>query len=85
MEELASLNPCVKFILDNYDMLCIAHPGKAVLVVGEAVARTFDSLVEAMTYTNRIDMSSVPYAIKECNGGDPTQLLIVSNKCQPAK
>lgn len=27
MNELAANNPCIKFIVDNYDMLCRAHPG----------------------------------------------------------
>lgn len=91
MEEIARLNPCVRFILDNYDMLCIAHPGKVVMTLNSAypqlmpeayVAKTFDSMVEAMQYADFIDMSEVPYALKECNGGRPDEMLIISNKCQ---
>lgn len=82
MEELARLNPCIRFILDNYDMLCIAHPNKVVLVVDEYVARTFDSMFDAMRFTRAVDMINVPYAMKECNGTDPESNLIYSVACK---
>ena len=82
MDELAANNPCIKFIVDNYDMLCIAHPNKTVLVIGSSVARTFDSMIDAMMYTRAIDMIDVPYALKECNGSDVYNELLYSVACK---
>ncbi len=82
MEELANLNPCIKFIIDNYDVLCIAHPNKTVLVVGSQVIRVFPSMTDAMIYTRKVDMKDIPYAIKDCNGSDVWNQLTYSVACQ---
>jgi len=82
MEELATLNPCIKFIVDNYDLLCLAHPNKTVLVVDSQVVRTFPSMVEAMMFTAAIGMESVPYALKQCDGSDVAVQLIFSKACK---
>lgn len=93
--ELASLNPCIKFAIDNYDMLCCAHPGKVVMTMNsnrifvditdgpEAyVAKVFDSMIEAMSYTRAMDMGRIPYALVECNGTDITKNLLWSTGCR---
>lgn len=82
VEQLADLNPCIRFIIDNFDALCLAHYGKCVLVVDERVFKVFDSMVEAMMYTDAIDMSSVPYALKVCDGREPYDNLTYSVACQ---
>lgn len=90
IEQLAEKNPCVRFVIDNYDMLCRAHHGKVVMVLNSAidgiypdafVAKTFDTLEDAMIYINAIDIKDVPYVLKECNGGDPKNRLVYSNAC----
>lgn len=95
IEKIAELNPCVKFIIDNYDMLCCAHGGKVVMVMnsneyyvrlvnGPAayVARIFDSMIEAMRYTHAMNMGHVPYALKECDGDDVMRGLTWSIGCK---
>ncbi len=82
MEELAKLNPCIKFIIDNYDMLCLAHPGMTVMVVDSRVVRTFPSMIDAMMFTEAVGMENVAYAMKECNGSDVCDQLIYSTACQ---
>lgn len=84
MDELAANNPCIKFIVDNYDMLCRAHPGKTVLVIDEdnCVAKTFDSMVDAMMYTRAVDMIDIPYAMIDCNGADPATTILFSVACK---
>lgn len=82
IDRLADLNPCIRFVIDNYDALCLAHPGKTVLVVGKCVFKAFPSMVEAMMYTDAIDMRSVPYALKECDGGDACSNLVYSMACK---
>lgn len=94
LEKLAALNPCIKFVIDNYNMLCCAHPGKVVMVMNsnklfvditngpEAyVAKTFDSMIEAMSYTHAMDMGHVPYALIECNGAEISNNLSWSVGC----
>lgn len=95
IEKLAAHNPCIKFIVDNYDMLCLSHPGKVVMTMNsdEAlrnitrcpegyVAKVFDSMIEAMSYTRSMDMGHVPYALIECNGYDIVQNLSWSIGCK---
>lgn len=91
IEQLAEKNPCVRFVIDNYDMLCRAHTGKVVMVLDSTidgiypdafVAKTFDTLEDAMIYVDAIDMKDVPYALKECIGGDPKNRLAYSNACK---
>lgn len=84
MDELAANNPCIKFILDNYVMLCRVHPGKTVMVIDDdnRVAKTFDSMVDAMTYTRSIDMTDIPYAMIDCNGADPVTNILFSTACK---
>lgn len=93
IEEIAANNPCVRFIIDNYDMLCLVHHGKVVMTVNSGcpgvgpeahVARTFDSIVDAMMYADAVVMDNVPYALKECNGGDALSNLIYSTGCEGA-
>ena len=93
MDELAALNPCIKFIIDNYGMLCLAHPGKVVMVInsgdvgfgpGARVVKTFDTLIDAMMYVDAVDIRDVPYAIKECVGGEATTNLMFSVGCKGA-
>lgn len=91
LRDLAEKNPCIKFVIDNYDMLCIAHSGKVVMTVNSClpgigpearVAKTFDSIVDAMMYADAIAMDKIPYALKECNGGDAMNNLIYSIGCK---
>lgn len=95
IEDLAANNPCVKFIVDNYEMLCIAHPGKVVMAMNankpimelikgpEAyVAKVFDSMIEAMSYTRALVMGHVPYALVECDGTDIAKSLMWSIGCR---
>lgn len=94
LADLAANNPCIKFIVDNYDMLCIAHPGKVVMSMNSNeqlrhitkspegyVAKVFDSMIEAMSYTRAMDMGHVPYALIECNGDDIAKSLLWSVGC----
>ncbi len=89
--ELAAANPCIRFIVDNYDMLCAAHWGKVVMALGASsnefgpeayIAKTFDSMIEAMMYTEAIDMSAVPYALKLCDGSEISHELLFSKACK---
>ena len=94
IDDIAANNPCVKFIVDNYDMLCIAHPVKVVMTMNideqfrhitkspEAyVAKVFGSMIEAMSYTRAMDMGHVPYALIECDGSDIAKNLLWSIGC----
>lgn len=93
--KLAALNPCVKFVIDNYAVLCAAHDGKTILVLEAPepavrclkcppayVAHVFDSMVEAMSYTRALKMEALPYALKECNGGGVEDGLTYSVACR---
>lgn len=95
LEELGALNPCVQFVLDNYDMLCIAHPDKVVMTMNSNklfvdmtegpvayVAKVFDSMIEAMSYTRAVDMGHVPYALVKCDGYDIARNLLWSVGCR---
>lgn len=95
IEELAALNPCIKFIIDNYDMLCCVYPGKVVMTMNsnkmfvdiakgpEAyVAKVFDSMVAAMSYTHSMEMGHVPYALIECNGAEISNNISWSIGCK---
>lgn len=91
LRDLAEKNPCIKFVIDNYGLLCRAHRGKIVLVleheydflsVPAYVSRTFDSMIEAVQLMNALRMSNVPYALKECNGGEITDNLFFSPACR---
>lgn len=85
MDELAANNPCIKFIVDNYDMLCRAHPGKTVLVIDDDnyVSRTFDSSVEAVKLIHAIGLQDLPFAIATCNGSDLfNNNLMYSDSCK---
>lgn len=85
MEELAANNPCIKFIVDNYDMLCRAHPGKTVLVIDDDnyVSRTFDSSIEAVMLIHAIGLQDMPFAIAVCNGSDLfNNNLMYSDSCK---
>lgn len=93
IEEIAAANPCVRFIVDNYEMLCRVHGGKVVLVLNKErpacgpdayVAGTFQSMISALAYTEAIDMREVPYALKQCDGEDPYSSLVYSNACKGA-
>lgn len=85
MEDLAANNPCIKFIVDNYDMLCRAHPGKTVLVIDDDnyVSKTFESSVEAVMYTHAVGLHDLPFAIAICNGKDLfNNNLMFSDSCK---
>ncbi len=91
MRRLAEANACVRFVLDNYGMLCAAHRGKVVMVMERQlwagspeayVAKTFATMVDAMMYTHAMDMSHVPYVLKECGGGDAMMNLTYSIGCK---
>lgn len=91
LKNLAEKNPCIKFVIDNYGLLCRAHRGKVVLVLENEydflpppayVSRTFDSMIEAVQLMNALGMANVPYALKECNGGEITQNFFFSPACQ---
>lgn len=94
MEDIIANNPCVKFIVDNYEMLCRAHSGRVVMVVNGGVmieeapkayvAKTFGSMIEAMMYTDSMDMGHVPYALKACDGSEVTYELLFSKGCTTA-
>lgn len=94
-EKLAELNPCVKFVIDNYDMLCCAHSDKVVMVMNgnefcvdgaqapsAYVAKVFGSMTEAMLYTDALDMGHVPYVLKACDGLDVTKDFLFSVGCK---
>lgn len=85
IDELAQNNQCIKFIVDNYGMLCRAHPGKTVLVIDDDyyVSRTFDSSVEAVMYIHAIGLQDLPFAIAVCNGSDLfNNNLMYSDSCK---
>lgn len=82
IDRLADLNPCIRFIVDNYDVLCFAHPDKTVLVIGAQVVRTFTSMTQAMMYTRAVDLYNIPYAMKHCDGSDVYNDLVYSVSCQ---
>lgn len=85
MDELAANNPCIKFIIDNYNMLCRAHPGKTVLVIDDDnyVSKIFDSMIDAIMYTHSIRMHDLPYAMANCNGSDLfNNNLVFSDSCK---
>lgn len=95
IENLAAMNPCIKFIIDNYDMLCCAHPGKVVMTMNSNemfleithapnayVAKVFDSIIDAMSYTRAMDMGHVPYAMIKCDGNDIAKSLLWSVGCR---
>ena len=85
MDELAANNPCIKFIVDNYDMLCRAHPGKTVLVIDDdnCISKIFASMVDAMMYTSAIRLYTLPYALVDCNGADlGNNNLLFSESCK---
>lgn len=86
-DKLADLNPCVAFIVDNYDMLCVAHPGKTVMVMnggpaGAYIAKIFDSMFQAMFFTQSMKMGHVPYALKSCDGSPVELELLFSFGCK---
>lgn len=76
MENHAINNPNAQFIIDNYDVLCIAHRNRAVLVMDRKVVRTFDSMFDALAFINCVNISDGQYAIKECDGGQPEKHLL---------
>ena len=85
MDDLAAANPCIRFLVDNYDMLCRTYPGKTVLVVDSDnyVSKTFDSAVEAVMYTHAVMLHVLPFAIATCNGSDLfNNNLIFSDACK---
>lgn len=95
LDYLAANNPCIKFIVDNYQMLCISHPGKVIMTMNcnehlrhitpgpeGYVAKVFESMIEAMSYTRAMDMGHVPYALVECNGADIAASLVWSVGCK---
>lgn len=94
MEDQIANNPCIKFVVDNFDMLCLAHAGRVVMVMNRKyvigkepeayVAKTFDSLEEAMIYTDALDINHIPFVLKECCGQNPLDRLIFSGGCKGA-
>lgn len=44
MNELAANNPCIKFIVDNYDMLCRAHPGVLKKFISKKIRFSFGTV-----------------------------------------
>lgn len=66
--DLAEKNANVRFIADNYDVLCRAHRNKAILVMDGEVVKVFDNEVEAILFTHKAMMRNSDYAIKRCSG-----------------
>lgn len=95
IDKIAAINPCVKFAIDNYPLLCVAHQGKTAMIlnndglsyacttVPEAyVAKLFDSMIDAMAFTQALDMGHVPYALIDCSGGNIDNSLLWSVGCR---
>lgn len=91
LNKVAELNPCVDFIVRNYDLLCVAYPNKVVMVMdwvalagntNAYVARTFDSMVDALMFVDAMAMDHVPFALKLCDGSDVDFKLTISKACR---
>lgn len=76
-ESLYGKNPNIRFIVDNYDILCHAHRGKTILVMDCKVKRVFDNEVDAVSFAHAVKLHGDCYAMKPCIG-DAKFLMMTS-------